>query len=320
MISAENPIRLASRASQLALAQTEEVCRKLAPHHAEIKTFSTRGDEVLDRALADVGGKGLFIKTLEKAMLAGQADAAVHSAKDMESDFAEGTGLVAFLEREDRRDALIGDYETLEDLPAGAVLGTASVRRAAVIKAIRPDLNITLLRGNVNSRLKQLNDGHYDAIILAMAGLNRLGIEALSLGGRVHPIKEEVMLPSAGQGVIAIQAVLKENDERSEAIIAALSSLNHHQSQIEITAERAVLATLAGTCHTPVAASAHYKDSRLNLTAKLMSLDGSIAVTAEGSGSADDAEQLGQTLGQKLLEQVGGHDFIIAQQPEANRG
>ena len=313
-ISADHPIRLASRASQLALAQTKEVCRKLAPHDAEIKTFSTRGDEVLDRSLADVGGKGLFIKTLEKAMLAGEADAAVHSAKDMESHFAEGTGLAAFLEREDRRDALIGAYETLDDLPHGAVLGTASVRRAAIITSLRPDLEIKLLRGNVNSRLKQLEDGHYDGIILAMAGLNRLGMTALGIEGKVHPIAEDIMLPAAGQGVIAIQAVVNESD-RSVVINKALEGLNHHPSAVEITAERAVLATLDGTCHTPVAASAHYHEGHVHLRSRLMSLDGSIIVSAEGDAPEDDAKALGQRLGQHLLDQVGGHDFIQAQQP-----
>ena len=316
MISAEHPIRLASRASQLALAQTEEVCRHLAPLPTEIKTFSTQGDEVLDRSLAEVGGKGLFIKTLEKAMLAGEADAAVHSAKDMESHFVEGTGLAAFLKREDRRDALIGAYDSLEALPEQAVLGTASVRRASIIKSIRPDLEIKLLRGNVNSRLKQLEDGHYDGIILAMAGLNRLGIEALGITGKVHPISEDVMLPAAGQGVIAIQAVMGEGNARVAEIVAALSALNHHQSAIEITAERAVLAKLEGTCHTPVAASAHLKDGRVHLRTRLMSLDGSVAVEMHDEADEDKAAILGAELGQRLLDHVGGRQFIIAQQPQ----
>ncbi len=314
LITADTPIRLASRASQLALAQTEEVQRKLMPYHAEIKTFSTRGDEVLDRSLAEVGGKGLFIKTLEKAMLAGEADAAVHSAKDMENHFAEGTSLVAFLEREDRRDALIGAYDTLENLPQGGVLGTASVRRAAIVRSIRPDLEIKLLRGNVNSRLQQLADGHYDAIILAMAGLNRLGISE-----DVHPISENVMLPAAGQGVVAIQAVHSKDGPLRHQMITALSSLNHQISAIEITAERAVLASLDGTCHTPVAASAHSDGDMIKLTAHLMSLDGSTIVKAEGTGTISDAEALGHDCGQQLLAQVGGYDFILAQQQSTTK-
>lgn len=310
MITSEYPIRLASRASQLALAQTEEVCRKLAPQHATIKTFSTRGDEVLDRALADVGGKGLFIKTLEKAMLAGEADAAVHSAKDMESHIAEGTSLVAFLEREDRRDALVGPFKSIDDLPKSAVIGTASVRRAAIIRRIRPDLEITLLRGNVNSRLKQLADGRFDAIILAMAGLNRLNINE-----NVHPIDEHIMMPAAGQGVIALQAVNAAGDERMAQINTVLSSLNHKKTAVEIKAERAVLAYLDGTCHTPVAASAYFKGDEVSLMAQLMSLDGTVTVVKHGKAHADNAEALGQEIGQKLLEDVGGRGFILAQQP-----
>ena len=314
IISAEHPIRLASRASQLALAQTEEVCRKLSPHHAVVKTFSTRGDEVLDHALADIGGKGLFIKTLEKAMLTGEADAAVHSAKDMESHFANGTSLVAFLEREDRRDALIGPYKALDAIPNGNVIGTASVRRAAIIKGIRPDLEIKLLRGNVNSRIQQLNDGHYDAIILAMAGLNRL-----SISENVHPIPEEIMLPAAGQGVVAIQVVDALDDARITRIREALTSLNHDTSAIEIKAERAVLERLNGTCHTPVAASAHFNGDRVTLTAKLMSLDGSISAEATNNASSEDAEMLGQDIGQELLDAVDGHGFIMAQQPSTQQ-
>jgi hydroxymethylbilane synthase len=231
----------------------------------------------------------------------------------MESHCAEGTSLVAFLEREDRRDALIGAYDAIDALPRGGVLGTASVRRAGIVKSLRPDLEIKLLRGNINSRLKQLADGNYDAIILAMAGLNRLGISQ-----DVHPIPEDVMLPAAGQGIIAIQAVDdSQNDDggRHRDIITALSNLDHASSSAEITAERAVLATLNGTCHTPVAASAHFHDGVITMTAKLMSLDGKVAVDAEGKAPSGDAAALGQDLGRRLLDSVGGHAFIEAQQP-----
>jgi hydroxymethylbilane synthase len=311
-ISDDDPIRLASRASPLALVQTEEVSRKLAPLHSEIRTFSTRGDEVLDRSLADIGGKGLFIKTLEKAILAGEADAAVHAAKDMESHFADGTSLVAFLKREDRRDALIGAYDKIDALPQGGVLGTASVRRATILKTLRPDLQIKLLRGNIDSRLKQLTDGHYDAIILAMAGLNRLGISK-----DVHPIEEDVMCPAAGQGGLAIQVVDHSGDDRHREIITALSNLNHGPSAAEITAERAVLQALDGTCHTPVAASAHFHDAKITMTAKLMSLDGVTAVEVEGKAPASEAAAIGKDLGLRLLDAVGGHAFIKAQQPSS---
>ena len=308
-ISSDEPIILASRASQLALAQAEEVQSLLSPSPAEIATFSTRGDEVLDRSLADIGGKGLFVKTLERAMLAGEADAAVHSSKDMETTFADGTSLVAFLPREDRRDALIGAYASFDELPQGAVVGTASVRRAAIIKSIRPDLQPRLLRGNVNSRLAQLADGKYDAIILAMAGMRRLGFSQ-----DIHPIEEAVMLPSSAQGAIAIQAVAADGTARRDAVIAALSGLNHAQTSAEVRAERALLAALDGTCRTPIAAAAHLKGENLTMRAQLLSLDGKQSFHAEGNASQDDGEKLGQMLGEELLEQAGGKEFILAQE------
>lgn len=309
-ITADQPIILASRASQLALAQAEEVKTRLSDVPSKIETFSTRGDEILDRALADVGGKGLFIKTLERAMLAGQADAAVHSSKDMETDFADGTILAAFLPREDRRDALIGAYANFDELPKDAVVGTASVRRAAIIKSIRPDITTKLLRGNVNSRLQQLADGNYDAIILAMAGMKRLNITA-----DIHPIPEEVMLPSSAQGAIAVQAVAKDGSPRRHAVVTALQALNHRQTSTEVMAERAVLAELGGTCHTPVAVSAHVKDEAVLMKALLLSLDGRQHFQAEGLSACDDAEALGRDLAQQLLAQAGGKAFIEAQQP-----
>ena len=299
----ENPIRLASRASQLAIAQAEEVAAQLAS--SRIITFSTRGDEVLDRPLAEIGGKGLFVKTLERAMLSGEADAAVHSGKDMETQYAEGTIIAAFLKREDRRDALIGDYARIEDLPSGAVLGTASVRRAAMLQSIRSDITIKLLRGNVNSRLAQLENGDYDAIILAMAGMKRLGFS-----DNIHPIDEEIMLPSAAQGAIAIQAVGPDGTDGRETMLAQLSALNHTQTALEVTAERALLDQLDGTCQTPIGASAHFKDGMITLTAQLLSLDGQQCFTARDTAPADDAETLGRAMADQLLTDAGGRDFL----------
>ncbi|MCE2517871.1 MAG: hydroxymethylbilane synthase, partial [Alphaproteobacteria bacterium] len=301
LISATSPIVLASRASQLALAQAHEVRDRLAPHAAEIKTFSTRGDEVLDRSLAAIGGKGLFVKTLEAAMLAGEADAAVHSSKDMETRFADGTELAAFLPREDRRDALIGAYSSFDELPQGAVVGTASVRRAAIIASIRPDVTTRLLRGNVNSRLKQLEDGHYDAIILAMAGMKRLGITA-----DIHPIEEEMMLPSSAQGAIAIQAVADDGTARRAAVLTALRALDDADTAVEVTAERALLAELDGTCRTPIAASAHLRDGRVTMRAQLLSLDGKSSFNTSGDSLADEAAAMAIELAQDLLRQAGG--------------
>lgn len=305
--SSDQPIRLASRASPLALAQTEEVQARLGRIPSQIETFSTRGDEVQDRSLAELGGKGLFVKTLEAALLRGEADAAVHSAKDMENHVADGTYVAAYLEREDRRDALIGPYADLSSLPEGAVIGTASVRRAAMLQALRPDCWPKLLRGNVNSRLRQLDEGKYDAIILAMAGIRRLGLDI-----DCRPLDEEIFLPAACQGVIAIQA-RKDETPRGATIKTALTEIGHKATTSEVAAERALLAMLDGTCRTPIGASAYLKDNVLKMKACLLSLDGRQYFEAEGQASADDAPALGADLGRRLLDQAGGRSFILAQ-------
>ena len=299
-ISEENPIRLASRASELALVQTREVVEKLAPHPCRVEPLSTRGDEVLDRSLADIGGKGLFVKTLEAAMVEGRADAAVHSAKDMEAGLAGGSTIAAVLGREDRRDALVGPHATIGALPEGAAVGTASVRRTAMLLSLRPDLEIRLLRGNVTSRLRQLADGGFDAIVLAMAGLRRLKVEA-----EAHPIEEDVMLPAAGQGAIAVQAMDHGGNPRRKAVLQALGRADHRPAGLELRAERALLATLDGDCRTPIGASARF-DGGLAMKAALYSPDGRVSVFAEGRGEADDPEELGRRLGRDLLDQVGG--------------
>ncbi|MGB1473410.1 MAG: hydroxymethylbilane synthase, partial [Candidatus Puniceispirillaceae bacterium] len=206
------PLVLASRKSQLAMVQTELVQSLLSPCRTEILGLSTKGDEVLDRPLVEVGGKGVFVKTLEAALLSGQADAAVHSMKDMETTIAEGTIIGAVLPREDRRDALVGPYADLDALPKGAHIGTASVRRSACLHHYRPDLRISLLRGNVNSRLARLEAGEFDAIILATAGLRRLNIHS-----GYQPLDEDVMPTAAAQGALAIQ--LRVGDARSAAAV-----------------------------------------------------------------------------------------------------
>ena len=304
-ITEENPIRLASRASKLALAQTQEVVDKLAPLPCHVESLSTRGDEVLDRSLADLGGKGLFVKTLETAMLDGKADAAVHSAKDMEASLAEGTVIAAFLEREDRRDALVGPHATIDALPRGAVIGTASVRRAAMLLSRRPDLETRLLRGNVNSRLQQLADGNFDAIILAMAGMKRLGVKA-----EVHPLEEDILLPSAGQGAIAVQTLAADGDPRRQAVTDALKALDHAPTSMELRAERALLAVLGGTCRTPIGVSARFNGA-LSMKAALYSTDGSRVFSAEGRAEAEEPEDLGRRLAEILLDQAGGRDFLV---------
>ena len=304
-IFASRPLVLASRASALAVAQAEIVRDRLAPLAAEIQTMTTRGDRILDRPLADAGGKGLFVKELERRLLDGDCDAAVHSMKDMETVFADGTMIASVLPREDRRDALVGDYASLDDLPDGAVVGTASVRRKAILLQRRPDLRIELLRGNINTRLAALAEGRYDAIILAMAGLRRLGLDPAHV-----PLDPAVMPPAAAQGALAIQT-RAGGDERHRAVAEACAALNCTASAAEVTAERACLGYLDGSCHTPISASATMReDGMLVLDAMVLSPDGSAAFDASGAAPSDAADQLGRDLGAQLLEAVGGRGFL----------
>ena len=304
-IFASRPLVLASRASALAVAQAEIVRDRLAPLAAEIQTMTTRGDRILDRPLADAGGKGLFVKELERRLLDGDCDAAVHSMKDMETVFADGTMIASVLPREDRRDALVGDYASLDDLPDGAVVGTASVRRKAILLQRRPDLRIELLRGNINTRLAALAEGRYDAIILAMAGLRRLGLDPAHV-----PLDPAVMPPAAAQGALAIQT-RAGGDERHRAVAEACAALNCTASAAEVTAERACLGYLDGSCHTPISASATMReDGMLVLDAMVLSPDGSAAFDASGEAPSDAADQLGRDLGAQLLEAAGGRGFL----------
>jgi hydroxymethylbilane synthase len=301
----EAPLRLASRASQLAMCQAELVKADLAPVIAEILPVTTIGDRVLDRPLADVGGKGLFIKELERSILAGASDAAVHSMKDMETSFAPGTEIAAVLSREDRRDALLGKYATLDDLPSGAIVGTSSVRRRALLLHHRPDVNVKLLRGNINRRIGLLQDGEYDAIILAVAGLKRLGLDV-----EYTPLAPEIMPTAAAQGALAVQ-VASPDDDRKIAVRDAFAGMNCKKANAEVTAERAVLAHLDGSCHTPIAASAeHGDDGMLYLDAMVLRPDGSAAHRRTINGPVGDAAKLGSALGEALLIDAGGRDFL----------
>ena len=304
-ISAASPLVLASRASALAMAQAEIVKDRLGPLPTDILALSTRGDRILDRSLADAGGKGLFVKELERRLLDGDCDAAVHSMKDMETTFADGTVIAAVLPREDRRDALVGGFDSLDALPDGAVVGTASVRRKAILLHHRPDLRIELLRGNVNTRLAALAEGRYDAIILAMAGLRRLKLDVPHV-----PIDPAIMPSAAAQGALAIQT-RDRGTERRDAVIAACATLDCRQTATEVSAERALLAFLDGSCHTPVAASATLaRDDKLMLDGMILSPDGAAAHRGSLSGQAVDAERLGLELGAQLLGAAGGRDFL----------
>ena len=301
----QQPMILASRASSLAIAQVQIVADKLAPMPVDLLKLTTSGDKILDRSLADAGGKGLFIKELESSLLRGDADAAVHSMKDMEASFASGTCVAAVLPREDRRDALVGPFSSLADLPQGAVIGTSSVRRRALLLHHRPDLEIRLLRGNVNTRIAAMREGRFDAIILAMAGLQRLGLDVPH-----SAISPDIMLPSAGQGALAIQA-RNADDSRSQAVIDAAATIGCAATTTEVTAERALLGRLDGSCHTPIAASATLQpDGRLHLDGMILSTDGSNAFRDSLTGVASDAVQIGVALADQLLGAAGGRDFL----------
>ena len=301
----QQPMILASRASSLAIAQVQIVADKLAPMPVDLLKLTTSGDRILDRSLADAGGKGLFIKELESSLLRGDADAAVHSMKDMEASFASGTCVAAVLPREDRRDALVGPFSSLADLPQGAVIGTSSVRRRALLLHHRPDLEIRLLRGNVNTRIAAMREGRFDAIILAMAGLRRLGLDVPH-----SAISPDIMLPSAGQGALAIQA-RNADDSRSQAVIDAAATIGCAATSTEVTAERALLGRLDGSCHTPIAASATLQpDGRLHLDGMILSTDGSNAFRDSLTGVASDAVQIGVALADQLLGAAGGRDFL----------
>ena len=305
------PLRLASRASQLAMCQAELVKGKLAPIATEIQPITTHGDRVLDRSLADAGGKGLFIKELERSLLAGEADLAVHSMKDMEAHFAPHTEIGAVLVREDRRDALIGDYQSIDDLPEAAVVGTASVRRAAILLHHRPDLEIKLIRGNINRRLSLLANGEFDAIVLAVAGIKRLGLDV-----PFSPIDPAIMPSAVAQGALAVQ-IRTPFDDRSDAVKHLVSALTCADSLAEVTAERALLAFLDGSCQTPICASARLarsarsnNENRLSLDGMILSLDGRVAHRLQLDAPVDDAVALGETVGAQLLEMAGGRGFL----------
>ena len=306
-------LRIGTRGSPLALKQAELVRAALVAAHPELAgagavelvPIRTSGDRIQDRRLAEAGGKGLFTKEIEEALLAGAVDLAVHSAKDMETWLPEGLAIAAVLAREDPRDALISraGAKGLADLPRGAVLGTASLRRQAQALMRRPDLKVVPFRGNVDTRLKKLAEGQADATLLAVAGLNRLG-RADAIGAT---LSAEEMLPAAGQGVIAIES--RVADDRCQALLAPL---NHQPTSACLTAERAVLATLDGTCRTPIAALAEPMTmGRLRLRALIALPDGSRSVAAEEAGLLADAAALGAELGRRVLGEAGP-DFLRA--------
>ena len=310
MITLARPLRIGTRGSPLALAQARETQARLAAAHpgieTELEVISTTGDQILDRRLSEIGGKGLFTKELDVALLEGRIDCAVHSMKDLETRIPDGTVLVAHLEREDVRDAFIGGNGAassgMDALPAGAVVGTASLRRQAQILSRRPDLTVIPFRGNVNTRLAKLAAGEAAATMLAMAGLRRLGMQEHV----TTALEPEIMLPAVAQGAIAIQARADDAD-----ILAALAPLDHTPTRIRVTAERAMLAVLDGSCRTPIAGLAELLEdgARLRLRAMVARPDGTRRLDWDGAGAASAPEVLGQEAGAELKARMGADFF-----------
>ncbi len=296
------PLRLATRGSALALAQAGAVKDALLGSHPglaapRIVTVTTAGDRLRDRALAALGGKGAFTREIDRRVLAGEAEAAVHSMKDMETALPPGLALAALLPRGDARDALVAPQaRSLAQLPRGAVVGSASIRRKAQLLRARPDVKVVLFRGNVDTRLARLARGEAAALVLALAGLRRLG----RADGDVAPLATDRMLPAAGQGAIGI--VCRAGDH---ATLALLAAIDHRPTRLAVTAERAVLARLDGSCRTPVAAHARIQDGVLKLDAMVLAEDGSRCATASRRGAAREAAALGDDAGQALLRQAG---------------
>jgi hydroxymethylbilane synthase len=312
-------IRIGTRGSPLALAQAHEVQARLEMAHGslldlgrlafEVRVIKTTGDRIQDRPLAEAGGKGLFTKEIEEALLAGEVDIAVHSMKDMPTELPAGLALAAFLPREDVRDALISaKARSLAELPAGAVVATSSLRRQAQVRHLRPDLRIVSMRGNVETRLRKLAEGAADATLLALAGLNRLGLADRAAG----PIPVEEMLPAVAQGAIGIE--MRAGDT---AMAEAVAPLNHEPTALAVAAERGFLARLEGSCRMPIAALGELLDApdgrRFAFRGMVLSPDGRQCYKARREGRPEEALRLAEDAATELLA-AAGPEFVRALQ------
>jgi hydroxymethylbilane synthase len=303
-------LRIATRQSELALWQAEHVAAQLnaleAVTEVTLVPLSTRGDEILDRSLQKIGGKGLFIKELEVAMQAGQADIAVHSMKDVPAEMPDGFCIAAVLERASPADALVSRGNVpLADLPQNAVVGSSSLRRQAQLRALRPDLVVNPLRGNVATRLGKLDSEEYHAIVLASAGLGRLGLRARI----TEEFSPEQMLPAAAQGVIGIECLDGRDD-----LLALLAELEHGTTKLTTLAERAVARELGASCQSPVASYATVDAGTLAIEALVAAADGSRILRTRQAGPQEDADKLGMTAARHLLEQ-GASELLGELQP-----
>lgn len=300
---------IGTRGSPLALAQANQVRAQLAHAHGvatdriAVKIIRTSGDAIQDRTLADVGGKGLFTKEIEEALLAGSIDLAVHSSKDVPTFLPDATWLSAFLPREDPRDVFISmTAASLHDLPAGAVVGTASLRRQAMVLRLRPDLTVKPLRGNVETRLRKLSEGEADATLLALAGLKRLGLADKAT--RVFETDE--FLPAVGQGAIAIES--RRDDDRVNALVTAIGDAD---TEVALTAERSFLALLDGSCRTPIGGHCRVDGDRIHFSGLIISPDGREAYETTRAGARGDAAALGADAAQELRTRAGEKFFTL---------
>lgn len=302
MLEFMKTLKIATRQSPLALWQAEYIRARLQELHpdltVELVKFVTQGDKILDTPLAKIGGKGLFVKELEAALLDGRADLAVHSMKDVPMALPEGLTLAVICEREDPLDAFVSNqFEKFADLPQGAKVGTSSLRRKSQILKQRPDLQIIDLRGNVGTRLGKLDDGQYDAIILASAGLKRLG-----LSERIrHCLTPDISLPAVGQGALGLECRAADSE-----VLALIQPLLHQETDVCVRAERAFNAYLEGGCQVPIAGYATLQNGQIHIEGRVGSADGQILLRAELTDEASNAQQLGENLARNLLDQGAG--------------
>ena len=305
--SPSSPLRIGTRGSPLALAQAYETRKRLtnalniSENSFEIVVISTSGDRILDRPLKEVGGKGLFTKEIEQDMLDGKIDIAVHSMKDMPVEQPDGLTLGCYLPREDVRDAFVSSrYKNVNELPSGSKVGTSSLRRKAQLKFSRPDLEVVEFRGNVQTRLKKLKDGVATCTFLAMAGLNRLGLEEVAQS----TMNPNEMLPAIAQGAIGIE--WREEDRQISDI---LKKIHHEETGQRLNTERAFLAELDGSCQTPIAGLAIIEGSSLKFTGQVLRTDGSESISETAFGDIEDGPRLGREMAQKILSQAGPEFF-----------
>jgi hydroxymethylbilane synthase len=298
-------LRIGTRGSQLALTQSEWVKGKIETQHSDVQVelvrIKTTGDRILNSPLSKVGGKGLFVKEIEEALLSKRIDLAVHSMKDVPAVLPEGLTLNTFPEREDPRDAFVSvKYEALEQLPKGARVGTGSLRRSAQLLHMRPELKLVPIRGNVDTRLGKLESGEYEAIILAASGLRRLGLE-----DRIsQALVVEQLLPAIGQGALGLE--VRREDEKT---ISRIDFLNHRETEVTVKAERAFLKEMEGGCQVPLAAFCRVENGRLHLEGMVAELDGSKVLRDQMTGEEREAEKVGIGLAKRLL--AAGADEIL---------